>query len=99
LEYKTDDNRLTFDFLCGALLKDENVDKGEKEFIKNRLMFDEYIEFINIDGVELPDITPKGTEFIQKGGYVKQSELVNLDNEIKEETLKDLRRGKIALIL
>jgi hypothetical protein len=98
LAENTDDRRLTFDFLCDILLKNENVDVGEKKFIKNRLIFDEYMTFINIDEVEIPDITQAGIKFMQQGGYVRQKELLNIDYEIKQETLKGLRRGKIAFI-
>jgi hypothetical protein len=99
LAENTDDKRLTFDFLCNVLLKDENVETGEKEFIKNRLLFDEYITFITIDEIELPDITQAGIQFLQQGGYVKQKEFLTLDHDIKQESLKELKRSKPALIL
>jgi hypothetical protein len=86
LAENTDDKRLTFDFLCNVLLKDEDVDTGEKEFIKDRLMFDGYITFITVDEIELPDITQAGIKFLQQGGYVKRQDLLNLDNEIKQES-------------
>ena len=89
---KTDDKRLTFEFICDALFKGEDVLGWEVEFLKSRLLSDNYIRFVEFDGVQLPDLTQDGIKFIQKGGYVEQSQTLKTDKEIKNETLKELRR-------
>ncbi len=96
---KFDDKRLTFEFLCNALFKNEGVSKWEMEFLKNRLLSDNYIEFIEVGDVQMPDLTQEGIKFIQQGGYEEQNQISKIEKEIKIETLKKLRRGKIAFVL
>ena len=96
---KVDDKRLTFEFLCNALFKNEGVLEWEMDFLKSRLFSDNYIRFIEVDNVQLPDLTQEGIKFIQQGGYEEQNQTLKIDKEIKIETLKELRRGKIALVL
>jgi hypothetical protein len=99
LEDKTDDKRLTFDFLCNILFENEEMLGWEIEFLQNRLLSDNYIKFIEIDNVQLPDITQEGIKFIQHGGYEEQYRTLQIDKEIKKETLKELHRNKLALVL
>lgn len=44
-------------------------------------------------------ITTAGSLFIKEGGFTAQKEKANLDTDIKRETLKQLKRGKWALIV
>ena len=37
--------KLTFDFLCDVLLKDEGIEDWEKQFLQNRLMSDGFLSF------------------------------------------------------
>lgn len=95
----TDDKRLTFDYLCDVLLKDEGVEDWEKQFLQNRLVSDGYLSFDNFDGVILPNITQKGIEFLQKGGYKKILEREKLNEEVQISTIKSNNRSKWALII
>lgn len=80
---KTDDKRLTFEFLCDALFQGEDVVGWEIEFLKDRLLTDSYIEFIEFDDAKLPDLTQEGVKFIQQGGYVEQNQILKLEKEMK----------------
>lgn len=95
----SDDSRLTFDFLCDVLLKDEGVENWEKQFLQNRLMSDGYLSFDAMNGVSLPSITQKGIEFVQKGGYRKLQEKEKLFEEVQISTIKSNNRSKWALIV
>jgi len=96
---KTDDKRLTFEFICNALFKGEDVLEWEVEFLKSRLLSDNYIKIIEVEDAQLPDLTQEGIQFIQHGGYVEQNRVLKTDKKIKDETLKELHRGKMTLIL
>ena len=65
---KSDDKRLTFEFLCNALFEGENMLKWEMEFLKSRLLSDNYIRFIEFEDMQLPDLTQESIKFIQKCG-------------------------------
>jgi hypothetical protein len=99
LSDKTDDKRLTFEFLCNVLFPYEDIQKWEMEHLKNRLIYDGYITFIDVSGIQLPDITQKGIKFMQKGGYEESAKMHNIEKEIKKETLKEIQRGKISIII
>ncbi|MDD2244841.1 MAG: hypothetical protein VB122_03310 [Erysipelotrichales bacterium] len=99
LERNIDDKRLTFDFLCDALFKNEGVEDWEKKFLQNRLISDGYIAFEKFYDEPLPIITQKGIEFVQKGGYKKIKEKETLYEEVQISTIKSNNRSKWALIV
>ena len=87
---------LTFEFFCSALLKNEDVTKWELDFIQNRLISDGYIKLIEKKNVTIPEITPKGIKFIQDGGYKKEQERKDLQEELVRTTIKSNRRSIFA---
>lgn len=91
--------KLTFEYLCDILLKDECVEDWEKQFLQNRLMSDGYLSFNVCDGISLPSLTQKGIEFVQKGGYKKLHEKEKLFEEVQISTIKSNNRSKWALIV
>jgi hypothetical protein len=92
----SDDQRLTFNFLCYHLLKDEEVEDWEKEFLKKQLISDGFISFELFDGIELPNITQKGINFMQKGGYRGNEKKEKLFEEVQTSTIKSNNRSKWA---
>ncbi len=91
--------KLTFDFLCDVLLKDEGIEDWEKQFLQNRLMSDGFLSFDIVKGISIPNITQKGIEFVQKGGYRKLQEKEKLFEEVQISTIKSNNRSKWALIV
>lgn len=99
LENGVDDKRLTFEFLCNALFKDENMPNWEVMFLRNTLQNDGYMEFLSYDGVELPIITHNGIKFIQNGGYEKEKENKKAQEELINTTIKNNKRSLWALVI
>ena len=79
---------LTFEFLCSNLFKDEDVNAWEVKYLQDRLIGDEYVEMIEKDNVLIPNITQKGIKFIQGGGYKKEQERSNKQDELVDTSIK-----------
>jgi hypothetical protein len=90
---------LTFDFLCSVLFKDEAITPWEIKFLQDRLIGDEYVEMISVKNVQIPNITQKGIKFIQNGGYQKESERLDLQDENVRTTIESNKRSKSALVV
>ena len=93
----SDYNILTFEFLCSNLFKDEDVTPWEVKYLQDRLMGDEYVEMIEVDNVLIPNITQKGIKFIQDGGYKKEQERKNLQDELVKTSIESNKRSKLAV--
>lgn len=91
-----DNTILTFEFFCSTLLKNEDVTKWESDFIQNRLISDGYIKLIEKKNVTIPEITPKGIKFIQDGGYEKEQDRKDLQEELVRTTIKCNKRSIFA---
>lgn len=90
---------LTFDFLCSALFKDEAMDPWEVKFLQDRLIGDKYVEMISVNNVQIPNITQKGIKFIQDGGYQKERERLDLQDENVRTAIESNKRSKSALVV
>ena len=99
LENGVDDKRLTFEFSCKALLKNENMQNWEVMFLRNTLQNDGYMKFLSCDGVELPIITHNGIKFIQNGGYEKETENKKAQEKLINTTIKNNKRSLWALAI
>ena len=99
METGKDDDRLNFEFICKALFVGEDHDAWETEYLKRRLIDDGYLNFVNYRDVQLPEITNKGIKFIQRGGYVKEKELTELNEELLILNLKNAKRSWIAIVI
>lgn len=91
------DNRLTFSFICNTVA--EVSDDWEIEFIKQRLISDGYIDIFKSELIESPKITQPGIKFIQDGGYEQLQKNKDLEQKIKEETLKKFQFDKWAFFI
>ena len=60
-----DDQRLTMDFICKALFKEEEHEDWENEFRQRRLLSDGLIEFKRKEDLDLPEIIDLGIKYIQ----------------------------------
>ncbi len=96
---KKDDTRLTMDFICNALFQKEGHENWETEFLERRLLSDGFIQFIEVDGVTLPEITELGIKYIQNGGYKRERSNRSIDEELKKENLKNAKRSWVALTI
>lgn len=99
MEPGKDDDRLNFEFICKALFVDEDHEAWETEYLKRRLIDDGYLSFVNYCDVQLPEITNKGIKFIQRGGYVKERELTELNEELLLQNLRNAKRSWIAIVI
>lgn len=90
---------LTFDFLCSALFKDEAMAPWEVKFLQDRLIGDKYVEMISVNNVQIPNITQKGIKFIQDGGYQKERERLDLQDENIRTAIESNKRSKSALVV
>lgn len=95
----TDCAILTFEYICSALLKDDDVEPWEIAYYKDFLIKDGYIEMVDDDGCSIPYITHKGKKFILDGGYQKEFERNNLQEELIKTTIKSNNRSKWALLV
>lgn len=87
-ETGTDNKILTFDFLCSVLFKDEMMEPWEVANLKDVLMQDGYIEMIDVEGASIPNITHTGKKFILDGGYKKEKERSNKQDELVDTSIK-----------
>lgn len=87
--------RLTFDFICKTVA--EVQEQWEVDYLKQRLLDDDYIKFGDYGDGEPPKITPKGIKFMQTGGYRQQDQDLQLHRENQEQNLKSLKRSKTSL--
>lgn len=90
---------LTFDFLCSALFKDEAMAPWEVKFLQDRLIGDKYVDMISVNNVQIPNITQKGIKFIQDGGYQKERERLDLQDENVRTAIESNKRSKSALVV
>ena len=86
---------ITFTWLCKTVA--EVTEEWEIEFIKQRLLTDGYIKMGDFGDGEPPVLTPTGIKFIQSGGYTREAKERELEQQIKEQTLKSLKRSNTAL--
>lgn len=92
-------NVLTFEFFCSTLLKNEDVTKWESDFIQERLIKDGYIKLIEKNSVAIPEITHEGIKFIQDGGYKKEQERKNMQDELVKTSIESNKRSKWAFVV
>ena len=90
---------LTFEFLCSNLFKDEDVNAWEVKYLQDRLIGDGYVEMIEKDNVLIPNITQKGIKFIQDGGYKKEQERKNMQDELVKTSIESNKRSKWAFVV
>lgn len=96
-ETGTDNKILTFEFLCSILFKDENMEPWEVANLKDVLMLDGYIEIIDIEGTNIPNITHTGKKFILDGGYKKEQERKVKQDELVMTSIESNKRSKLAV--
>ena len=101
MRYKTgtDNNILTFDYLCSILLKDEDVPSWEVKFLQRTLIEDGYIEMVDAEGIMIPNITYKEIRYIQDGGYCKEDIRKKEQDELDKSTIQSNNRSMLALIV
>ena len=97
-EHGADYKILTFEFLCSVLFKDDKAELWEMEYLKDFLINDGYIKMIDVNGTSIPDLTHKGKKFILDGGYVKEHNSKNLQEELIKTTINSNNRSKWALL-
>ena len=97
-EDDTDYSILTFEYICSVLLKDDDIEPWEIAYYKDFLTKDGYVEIVDNAGCSIPNITHKGKKFILDGGYQKDFERNNLQEELIKTTIKSNNRSKWALI-
>ena len=93
----TDYKILTFEYLCSVLLKEENMEPWEVNSLKDFLIEDGYIEMVDAEGSLIPNITHKGKKFLLDGGYEKEQERQNLQDELVKTNINSNNRSKWAL--
>lgn len=93
----TDYKILTFEYLCSVLLKEENMEPWEVNSLKDFLIEDGYIEMVDAEGSLIPNITHKGKKFLLDGGYEKEQQRKELQDELVETGVKSNKRSKWAL--
>jgi predicted transcriptional regulator len=54
---------------------------------------------ITVDNVLIPNITQKGIKFIQNGGYKKERERMEMQDEMVLTTIESNKRSKSAIII
>ena len=86
---------LSVKLICEKVLKIN--EKWEIDFLTNILFDDEYL-VKNIYNLNT-EITHKGIKFVQSGAYKNEFETRELESKIKVETLKNLKRSKIAIYI
>ncbi len=71
----------------------------EVKFLQDRLIGDKYVEMISVNNVQIPNITQKGIKFIQDGGYQKERERLDLQDESVRTAIESNKRSKSALVV
>ncbi len=71
----------------------------EVKFLQDRLIGDKYVEMISVNNVQIPNITQKGIKFIQDGGYQKERERLDLQDENVRTAIESNKRSKSALVV
>lgn len=95
----TDNNILTFDYLCSILLKEEDVPSWEVKYLQRTLIEDSFIEMVDAEGIMIPNITHKGIRYIQDGGYCKEDIRKREHDELVKSTIQSNNRSMLALIV
>lgn len=90
---------LTFEFLCSNLFEDEDITAWEVRFLQDRLVGDGYVEMLEEDNVLIPNITQKGIKFIQDGGYKKEQERKDMQDELVKTSIESNKRSKQAVLI
>ena len=83
----TDNNILTFDYLCSILLKEEDVPSWEVKYLERTLIEDGFIEMVDAEGIMIPNITHKGIRYIQDGGSCKEDIRKREQDELVKSTI------------
>lgn len=91
------DKRLTFAYICKTVA--EVTDDWEIDFLKQTLLSDGYIKMGESGDGEPPKITQEGIKFVQQGAYDREKKNREIDQKIKEETLKKFQYDKLALAI
>src|SRR6185295_13359903 len=94
LNKETLDSRLTFAFICRTVA--DVTDTWEIEFLKQRLESDGYIKMGDFVDGEPPEMTQDGIRFVQAGAYEREKKNQDIEQKIKEETLKKFQFDKWA---
>ena len=90
---------LTFEYICSALFKDENIPEWEVRYLQHRLIEDKYIEMVEVEGTIIPIITDKGIRFIQDGGYCKEEKRKEEQDKLVKSSIESNLRSKWAIII
>lgn len=94
LDQQQIDKRLTFAFICNTVA--EVTEDWEVEFLKRTLLSDGYMKMESFGNGEPPVITQEGIKFVQQGAYEREKKNQEIDQKIKEETLKKFQYDKWA---
>lgn len=94
-----DDKRLTMDFICKTLFKEEGHEDWETEFLQRRLLSDGLIEFKRKEDLDLPEITDLGIKYIQNGGYTRERSNKKIEEDLKIQSLKNAKKSWIAIVI
>ncbi|WP_099290963.1 hypothetical protein [Butyricimonas sp. Marseille-P3923] len=94
-----DDKRLTMDFICKTLFKEEGHEDWETEFLQRGLLSDGLIEFKRKEDLDLPEITDLGIKYIQNGGYTRKHSNKKIEEDLKIQTLKNAKKSWIAIVI
>ncbi len=94
-----DNIRLTMDFICKTLFREEEHEDWETEFLQRRLLSDGLIEFKKNEGFDLPTITDLGIKYIQNGGYTRERSNKKIEEELRIQTLKNAKKSWIAIAI
>jgi hypothetical protein len=92
-EYK----KLTFEFIAKA--QNPDLEEWQLKFLRQTLINDGFIEPAKISGPEPYHMTPTGIKAAQTGWYKKTENDLRTKKEITKQTLADLKRSKISLIV
>ena len=94
-----DNKRLTMDFICKTLFKEEGHEDWETEFLQRRLLSDGLIEFKRKEDLDLPEITDLGIKYIQNGGYTGERSNKKMEEDLKIQSLKNAKKSWIAIVI
>lgn len=97
LDKQPTNRRLTFAFICKTVA--EVTEDWETEFLKQQLLSDGYMKMSDFGDGEPFEITPEGIKFIQQGAYEKEKRNYEIEQKIKEETLKKFQFDKWAFTI
>lgn len=97
LENSPEYKKLTFEYIAKA--QDPDIEEWQLKFLRQTLINDGFIEPAKISGPEPYNLTPTGIKAAQTGWYKKTEKDLRTKKEITKQTLADLKRSKISLIV